>query len=263
MNVQYIKTEDKVFVINENGEIREEEKTNNIKEKLEKENEIENVNNRINKVMEIILDKKGHRKNNIKTTKITMLLPLFVIPIAVLLEYFYGMDPNAVINTIAGPISGLQGMIMLPSFVSIVLCDILFPAWFRIDRPSKKQIKKHTTELKLLKALKKELEEDLEAIKEKSISDKSESQKQFKKLTTSGLKNEINLISYYSNNEDKLKKLHNENRLQEYLKSIDAYDFEIEYIVNLVESDLAKDVSYSDNDVKKEKKGFSKCKKNH
>lgn len=258
MNIEYIESEDKIFVTNENGKIEERKKTDTIKEKLSKENELESVTNEISVTSEKLKKLKNIRKNDIQMLKITMFLPVITIPLGMLLEKYIGMDMSATINTIFGPVSNIVIAAGIAGIPSIFLGDIIFPTMFMLRTPSKKEIKSNEKKLELLEPMKKELEKELDEIKnnEKLVSESyNASFKSARNYLSSNIKeNEIELIKYYCKNENRLKKLYKKDLLKENLKKYELSDFEINYIINLVENDLSEDNNYRDDNVKKNKK---------
>lgn len=267
MNIEYIESEDKIFVTNEKGKIEERKRTDTIKEKLSKENELESVTNEISVTSEKLKKLKNIRKNDMQLIKITMFLPVIIIPLGMLLEKCIGMDMSTTINTIFGPVSNIviaAGIVGIPS---IFLSDIIFPAMFMLRTPSKKEIKSNEKKLELLEPMKKELEKELDEIKnnEKLVSESYNAS--FKSacnnLSSNTKENEIELINYYCDNKNKLNKLYKKDLLQENLKKYELSNFEINYIVNLVENDIENDNTYIDSELEKtNKKGiFAKFKR--
>lgn len=263
MNKQYILLDDAAYVTNENGEIKETKKTNNLEEKLTKENELEEVENEINTVTKKLKDKKTERKRafeSFKTIRKVALFSIIVFPLFVSYLISDGLPLIEIVGSKYLAAAIITSTCMIPASGLISLLGF-------IEIPSKKEIKGLEKRVELLEQLKFKVLKELENIKsfEKEVTELEKGQEGLENvhfIPANSRKEEIELIRVYSTYLKRLNKLYKTNRLENFLKSNNYTEYQINYIKNLLEQDLSNENKYvDDSEVKSTKRDLKKERK--
>lgn len=261
MNKQYILLDDAAYVTNENGEIKETKKTNNLEEKLTIENELEQVEDEINAVTKKLKDKKAERKsafNYCKLTYLMGLLALIVFPM-----YMNGLIMGGI--SLAALFGPELGWVTVATLASVTSTTSLLSLMFLGKSPSKKVIKGLEKRIELLEKLKSKVLKELENIKkqEKEIAEpEKEGLDQVHFIPTNSRKEEMELIRVYSTYLKKFNKLYQKNKLEKFLSRLDYTDFQIKYMNSLIQNELINENKYvDDSEVKSTKRSLKKERK--
>jgi len=235
MNKEYIEKDDKVYVATDEGKLEIRNLAGATKEILEKENDYEIVSNEINKSNKRISNLIENKKYKSKQLKTTLLMPFVVGPIATLLGYIMtGFDS---INNF-----GTSNMIFVPELVFGISFGMagLFSTIPIIEKKDiKKELRETVIKNEKLKELGKKLEKELNDIKEreKEIKNANDNQEIIHRLSDN-INDYVNLIGFYAEYFDEIKKEYNHDNLTNYLKEYTSNEDYINYVNNMIKEDV-------------------------
>lgn len=264
MNKQYILLDDAAYVTNEKGEIKETKKTNHLEEKLVKENELEQVENKISSTRKKIDEKEFSRKKAFDMCKTLCGAALFAIIVFPLI-----MSNDIVANEM--PLLEMVGSKYLAATIitlsaTVPVCGLMSLIGF-IGFPRKKEIRGLEKRTELLEKLKSKVSKELENLikQEKEITEFEKDKEGIEKIhfvPTDSKEEELKLIEVYSNNEEMFEQLYKGNKLEDFLEEKGFAEFQINYIRNLLLEDLSNENKYADSsEVKSTKRVLKKERK--